>query len=63
MYRSYEDPYWIERQLESLEADLSDAIARDDEDAVISISEEIAELRDRLNFAWQDDEYDSYEIA
>lgn len=63
MYRSYEDPYWIERQLESLEADLSEAIARDDEDAVISISEEIAELRDRLNFAWQDDEYDSYEIA
>lgn len=56
MYRQYEDPYEIERLIESLEIDMQEAVAMGDEDRQISIAEELAELRDRLNFAWQDDE-------
>ena len=56
MYRQYEDPYRIENLIESLEIDMQEAIAMGDEDRQISIAEELAELRDRLNFAWQDDE-------
>lgn len=61
MYRSYEDPHTIERLLERAEIEMQEAIARGDEEAQISIGEEIAELNDRLNFAWQDDEYDGYD--
>lgn len=61
MYRQYEDPYQIEHQIESLELEMQEAIAMDDEDLQISIAEELAELKDRLNFAWQDDEYDGYD--
>lgn len=60
MYRQYEDPYTIERKIESLEIEMHEAISKDDEDRQISIAEELAELNDRLNFAWQDDEYDEY---
>lgn len=60
MYRQYEDPYQIERLIERAEIDMQEAIAMGDEDAQISIAEELAELNDRLNFAWQDDEYDGY---
>ena len=59
MYRQYEDPYAIERMIESLEISMSEAIRMDDEAAQISIAEELAELNDRLRFAWDDDEYDS----
>ena len=58
MYRQYEDPYQIERLIEAAEIEMQEAIAMDDEDRQISIAEELAELNDRLNFAWQDDEYD-----
>ena len=61
MYRQYEDPNKIEQQIEMLEIEMQEAIALDDEDRQISISEELAELNDRLNFAWQDDEYDGYD--
>ena len=61
MYRPYEDPYQIEHQIESLEISMQEAIDMDDEDLQISIAEELAELKDRLNFAWQDDEYDGYD--
>ena len=56
MYRQYEDPYMLERKIERLEIEMQEAIAHDDEDLQISIGEELAELNDRLNFAWQDDE-------
>ena len=61
MYRQYEDPNQIEHQIEILEIEMQEAIAMDDEDRQISIAEELAELNDRLNFAWQDDEYDGYD--
>lgn len=50
MRRDYEDPYALEQQLKSLEQHI--ALYPDDVDAII----ERHELRDRLNFAWQDDE-------
>ena len=61
MYRQYEDPNKIEHQIKMLEIEMQEAIALDDEDRQISISEELAALNDRLNFAWQDDEYDGYD--
>lgn len=56
MYRQYEDPYEIERKLERAEIEMQEAIALGDEQMQIDLAEEIAELNDRLNFAWQDDE-------
>lgn len=50
MYRRYEDPYKLEEQLAELHADNPDNI---------DLAIEIAELKDRINFAWQDDEYDA----
>lgn len=55
MYRQYEDPTMLEELLDRLDIDMQDAIAHDDEERQISIAEEIAEVRDRLNFAWQDE--------
>lgn len=56
MYRQYENPFKLEDQLEEL---LARRAKETDEDALIDLDIEIAELRDRINFAWQDDEYDS----
>lgn len=52
MYRQYEDPYKLERQLEEAQQRLAEN--PDDEDYAL----EVAELKERINFAWQDDEYD-----
>ena len=56
MYRQYEDPYEIERKLERAEIEMQEAIAIGDEQMQIDLAEEIAELNERLNFAWQDAE-------
>ena len=53
MYRSYENPYKLSEALEKAQAEL----AKNPEDDYLW--ETVAELKDRLNFAWQDDEYDS----
>ena len=52
MYRRYEDPYALEKQLEEAKQRLAENPY--DEDLV----NEVAELEERVNFAWQDDEYD-----
>ena len=52
-YRRYEDPYKLEQMLEEAEARL----AEDPDDVDLCIW--VQELRDRINFAWQDDEYDA----
>ena len=59
MYRQYEDPHKVQKWLEDAERRLSDAKARGDED-IDWLYEEVYELRDRLNFAWQDDEADEF---
>lgn len=61
MYRQYEDPAMLEERLDRLDIEMQDAIAHEDEELQIRIAEEIAETKDRLNFAWQDDEYDGYD--
>ena len=63
MYRQYEDPYGLERLIESAEIVMQEAIAMDDEELQMAIAEELAELKDRLNFAWQDDEFDCEQEA
>lgn len=52
MYRQYENPRTLEDQLEEAKARLAENPY--DEDLVL----EVQELKDRVNFAWQDDEYD-----
>lgn len=57
MYRSYENPYNLEQQLKELEAEYNSIpFNSDNEDRLISLGESIAELKERINFAWQDDE-------
>jgi hypothetical protein len=53
MYRQYEDPWKLEDQL----AEAKQRLAENpyDEDLV----NEVAELKDRVNFAWQDNEYEN----
>jgi ribosome-interacting GTPase 1 len=62
MYRQYENPYTLEEELQELEAEYQEAIQNNaDEDEIISLAESIAELKDKINFAWQDDEFDGYD--
>lgn len=56
MYRQYENPYKLEKELEELKERRANTA---DEDEIMELDESIAELKDRINFAWQDDEYDS----
>ena len=59
MYRNYENPYGLERQLKELKQQYRNAKANGaDEDTLISLSLDINDLEERVNFAWQDDEYD-----
>ena len=51
MYRQYEDPYALEERLEKVKAAIA---VETDEDSLMSLAQEKAELEDRINFAWQD---------
>lgn len=57
MYRQYEDPYALERELRELEKEVVEH--PDDEELAIQMQE----LKDRINFAWQDDEFDTEGIG
>ena len=50
LYRRYEDPYKVQKELD----EARERLAENPYDADLCI--EVAELEDRLNFAWQDDE-------
>lgn len=57
MYRQYEDPYELERQLEDLKREYNKELNNDtDENVLMSLAETIANFKERINFAWQDDE-------
>lgn len=59
MYRQYEDPYELEKQLKELRQEYSNAKENNaDENTLIELSQDIHELEERVNFAWQDDEYE-----
>ena len=53
MYRRYENPYEVEEALKAAKERLKE----DPENEWLH--EDVAELEERLNFAWQDDEYES----
>ena len=60
MYRQYEDPYELEQQLKEAREEYSRRMeAGEDIEALIDLAEEINDLEQRVNFAWQDDEHDS----
>ena len=53
IYRQYEDPYKLEKRL----AELKEQRIHNPDDEDLAI--EIHELEERINFAWQDDEYET----
>ena len=64
MHRMYEDPHKLEKQLQEAEEKLERMKAKrecgydiDDEDIYYQYLT-VSELKDRVNFAWQDDEYE-----
>lgn len=60
MYRNYEDPYKLEKQLRDLKKEYRAATENSaPEDTLIDLSIEINSLEERINFAWQDDEYEN----
>jgi hypothetical protein len=52
MYRQYENPRTLEERLEEAKRRLAENPYDED------LANEVAELKERVNFAWQDDEYD-----
>lgn len=59
MYRQYEDPYKLEKQLKELQREYNNAKENNaDEDILFELSQDVHELEERVNFAWQDDEYE-----
>ena len=59
MYRQYENPWQLEEQLAEAKAMYRRAIEEGvDENALMDMSLEIHELEERVNFAWQDNEFE-----
>ena len=60
MYRQYEDPRKLEKLLEEAKVQLEAAKQEDpdNDDRLIDLALEVESLKERLNFAWQDEEYD-----
>lgn len=60
MYRQYEDPWKLEDRLKEAKEHLEQAKQEDPEniDLIIDLVNEVESLRERVNFAWQDQEYD-----
>lgn len=57
IYRQYEDPYKVQQWLEEAEARYEQAKAEGaDEDRLVDLYLDVYALRERLNFAWQDEE-------
>jgi hypothetical protein len=55
MYRQYEDPRKLEKQLAKLKERYAQTT---DELELMYLAIDIHELEERVNFAWQDEEYD-----
>ena len=61
MYRQYENPYELNKYLCALETEYQTLIESGvdaDEEDFIDLYCEIADIKERINFAWQDNEYD-----
>ena len=61
MYRHYEDPRGLTKEYERKKAEYDRLLALDamSEDEMISRHEDLAELEERINFAWQDEEFEA----
>ena len=58
MYRAYENPYNLEKYLEELKTEYQTAEENGaTEERLIALAETIAEVKERINHAWSDDEY------
>lgn len=55
MYRQYENPYDLEKQLAEVEERIKNCT---DDNELDYLYEERADLKERINFAWQDDEFE-----
>ena len=56
MYRQYENPYELEQQLAELQEEYNSLpLNEENEGRLMELAEDIASLRERINFAWQDD--------
>lgn len=60
MYRQYENPWKLEDRLEAARERLEIAKQEDpgNDGLIIDLVLEVQELEERVNFAWQDQEYD-----
>lgn len=59
MIRAYENPFRLQRELEEAERRLADVQAGGyDMQTIVDLYNEVEELRERVNFAWADAEYD-----
>lgn len=59
MYRQYENPHTLEERLKKLQSRRAALILTPETEAeLMDLDIEIHELKERINFAWQDDEAD-----
>ena len=64
MYRQYENPYKLNKYLCELEAEFDTRFENGESlEDLIDLAEDIATLKERINFAWQDEEYDEMETV
>ena len=64
MYRQYENPYELNKYLCELEAEFDTRFENGESlEDLINLAEDIATLKERINFAWQDEEYDEMETV
>lgn len=61
MYRRYEDPYKLEEKLAKAKEALKSINPNTHWYEYIDLCNYVQELKDRINFAWQDIEYDESE--
>lgn len=58
MYRQHENPYNLEKYLEELKTEYQTAKENGTtEERLIDLVETIAEVKERINHAWSDNEY------
>lgn len=57
MFRQYQDPWMLQDRLAKAQADLAAAIeAGESDETIFYLHEDVEELREKVNFAWQDEE-------
>lgn len=54
MYRQYENPCTLQQRLEEAKQRLAEAFEYGNEDDIISAHEDVEDIKERINFAWQD---------